>query len=176
MTTYSIARAKESAVTIMELIAALAIVAILIVGALSLYNLAASNAQSSQLLRNIISLQSTVREAWQGKGGYGTSPINPVVTQLGSVPSDWSINGSAITNQYGGTVTITGNTATFRIELTDVPTAACGKLLTSLNRSWASVAVGSATPITAFPIQMATAADAAQCGQGDRLSITLESR
>lgn len=159
----------------MELIASLAIIAILIVGALLLYGLASSNAQSGQFLRNVVSMQSTVREAWQGKGGYGTNLINPVVTQLGIVPSDWPVNGTSISNQFGGDVTITGNTATFKIELTNVPKTACGKLLTSLNRSWSSVTVGSATPITQFPVSLATAADSAQCGQADTVTILLES-
>lgn len=162
--------------TLIELVAALAIMAILVLGALSLYSLAMSNAQSGQFVRNIISMQSTVREAWQNKGGYGTGALNPVVVQLGSVPSDWSVTGSAIQNQFGGDVTITGNTSTFQLELTKIPKSACGKLLTSLNRSWSSVQVGSGTPITTFPVSLATAADSAQCGQGDTVTILMESR
>lgn len=168
--------ARQRAVTIMELVAGIAITTILTVGAMTLYDIASMNSQSSQMIRNVVAVQSTTRSVWTGKSGYGTDPINPVLINLNSVPGDWHVSGVNIIHQFQGDVHIKGETASFTVTLEKLPQSVCAKVLGSLTSNWASAKVGTSPEITDLPVAPHVAAGKDYCMQSDAVTVVLTSR
>lgn len=168
--------ARQRAVTIMELVAGIAITTILTVGAMTLYDIASMNSQSSQMIRNVVAVQSTTRSVWTGKSGYGTNPINPVLIKLNSVPSDWKVSGVNIIHQFNGEVDVHGSSSIFTMTLEKLPPTVCAKVLGSLTSNWASAKVGSSPEITNLPVAPHVAAGKDYCMQSDAVTVVLTSR
>ncbi len=165
-------RKSQCGMTLMELIASLAIIATVIVGAVALYGNASSSSNAVGMTKDLMAVRSAVQQLWQGQGGYGTASLNATLITANKVPGDLSVSGSTISTPLGGTLTVTGATSNFTLVLTNVPRDVCTQLLTNLNTGWTSVKVGSSTALTAFPVTPAIATAAAQCGGTAPFSIT----
>jgi len=165
---------RQKAVTLMELIASVAIMAILVVGALTLYNSAQTGSNTTQLTRDLTGIMSSTKSLFAGQFNYGTATLNTTLIAAKSVPTSWTTSSGTITHQLNGTVTITGKgTAGFEVALTTIPQAVCVKLLANnSNTGWDSVVVGTTT-ISAFPISPITANNA--CAAGDNTITFKES-
>lgn len=168
--------ARLLGVTIMEMVAGIAMTTILTVGAMTLYDIASMNSLSSQMIRNVASVQSTTRSVWTGKSGYGTDPINPILINLKSVPGDWHVSGASITHQFQGNVAIKGETSSFTITLDKLPPAVCAKVLGSLTSNWSSAKVGTSPEITNLPVAPHVANGKDYCMQSDAVTVVLTSR
>ena len=155
----------EAGVTLMELIAALTVMAVIVVGALALYTSASSSQSSTQLIQDVTSIRSAVKSMWQGQGTYGTSVINDTLVAAKRIPTtikvDTATTPNTLTHVLNGTITVTGATSTFTVAMTNITPDVCIPLLTTA-QGWVSVQVASGTAITAFPIAPATAATS--CG------------
>jgi len=162
---------KQRGMTLMELIASLAIIAVVIVGAVALYGNASSSANSVTMVKDVMALRSATQTLFQGQGGYGAASLNATLITANKVPGDLSVSGTTISTPLGGTITVTGATTAFTIAVTNVPADVCTQLLTNLNTGWASVQVGTSTALTAFPVTPAIATAAAQCGGTAPFSI-----
>jgi prepilin-type N-terminal cleavage/methylation domain-containing protein len=159
-------RARNKGVTLMELIAAIAVVAILVVGALTLYGAANNGTNSTQMQRDLTGVQASVKSLYAGQAGYGTSGDSLVGTlkQFGGLPSDWSATTSGstttVSHQLNGNVTITSGGTNFSVELTAVPPEVCTKIASNAAAGWATVKIGSASNT----VPVSTAAASAACG------------
>lgn len=168
---YKTGWARQRAVTLMELIASVAIMAILVVGALTLYGSAQTGSNTTQLTRDLTGVMSSTKSLFAGQFNYGTAVLNTTLIAARAIPSSWTVSGGTagtITHQMNGTVTVTGKGAAgFEVALTAIPQAICVKLLANnSNTGWDSIVVGSTT-ITTFPISPVTAATA--CAAGDNI-------
>jgi len=166
---------RQKGLTLLEVLGGLAIFVALCVGAAALYISGNTSQQSNQAGMDIASLRTAVKQLYGSQGGYGSTSLNSVLINAGRVPSDLSVSGSTITNQFGGTITVTGATSAFTIAATNVPTANCIAMLTNANNGWTSIQVGAATAITTFPISPATAGSATNCAAAATNTITYTS-
>lgn len=158
---------KEAGVTLMELIAALAVMAVIIVGALSLYNSATSSQASTQLIQDVTALRSAVKQLWMGQGTYGTASLNATLIKANRIPTTIITDAATgtLTHSLNGTITVTGATTQFTVELTNIPIAVCVSLMTSA-QGWVSVdGPGSATAATPPVTPTAAAADCDATGK-----------
>ena len=164
---------RQAGMTLIEMITSLAILALVIGGALALYNSASTSQSSTQFGSDITSLRSAIRTTYYGQGGYGIAAgtnLNAVLIAGKRIPSTMSINGVVVTHSLSGTVTATGYVSTFGIAFTNIPTAVCMNLLTGAS-GWNAVAVtGGTGAIAAFPIPPATAAS--ECALGTTVTFT----
>lgn len=163
---------RQAGMTLMELIVALAIIAAVIVGALSLFGNAQSSQNSTQMLKDLTAVRSATQTVFMGQGGYGTASLNSTLITANKIPTTMSVSGSTINTANGGTLTITGNTQNFTMALTNVPADECTSLLTNSSTGWSSVKVGTSAAITTFPVSPAVATAAAQCGGTAPFTIT----
>jgi len=168
---------KQAGITLMEVIAGLLIIGLVVAGALSLFGSADSSQKGNQMLSDITALRSAVKGMYAGQGGYGTSNLNGVLKTANRIPATMTADNSTppvITHSMNGTTTVsgTGGGAQFSIAITNIPTAVCVQLLSNSSSGWASVQVGAATAITAFPISPATAASATNCAAAATNTIT----
>lgn len=166
---------KQAGVTLMELIASLAVMAIVVVGALALYSGATSSQSSTQAIQDVTSLRAATKQLWQGQGTYGpaTTNLNNTLVTAKRIPTTISVDTSTtpntLTHQNNGTVNIASTGSGFTMTLTNIPVDVCMPMLTGA-QGWISVQAGSAAARTAFPISPANAS--ADCATGTTLVFT----
>lgn len=149
---------SEAGVTLMELIAALSVIAVIIIGALALYGSATSSQASTQLISDITALKGATKQLYLGQGTYGTGSLNTVLIKAGRVPTTIKTDATAGTMNHSlnGTITVTGATGVFSIAVTNIPSAVCTSLMTTA-QDWASVNAGAGA--RTLPVDPATASD-----------------
>ena len=153
---------KQAGLTLIELIASLAILALVIGGALSLYTSASNSQATTQTVSDFNSLRAAIKGLYIGQGSFA-SVTNAVLVASGKVPSTIAVTGSgattALTTSFSGVVSVTGTATNFSIGVTLVPQPVCIGLLSSAT-GWSSITVGTGAAMTAFPITPAAAAAA----------------
>ena len=166
---------KQAGLTLIESMAALSIFAVVVGGALALYEGASSSQTSTQMLSDLSSIRSAIKSLYFGRGGYGTTDLNSVLVNGKKVPTTMSVTAGTppiITHGLNGTVTATGASTLFTLTVTNIPTDVCLNLLAGIN-GWNSVKVGAAAAIIAFPIKPDTAST--QCSAAATNTIIFES-
>jgi prepilin-type N-terminal cleavage/methylation domain-containing protein len=164
---------NQRGLTLVELLAALAVVAAVVAGALALYNAASTSQSSTQLLQDVTSIRGAVKSIWAGQGNYGTDSLVPTLVQAGRLPTTVRVSGSGaeatLAHVLGGAVTIVGATNTFDIGIEDVRKDVCISLSTGTT-SWSAVSVNGDDQT----LPLTPAAAAAACS-GDTNDIVFSS-
>lgn len=148
---------NQRGVTLMELIAGLAVMAVVVVGAVALYGSATSSEKSTTMQRDLGALQAAARQIFNGQGTYGPPGTNigsPLVT-ANKIPSTLAVSGSGATTKFvhrdNGDITIASTGNSFSMTVTTVSADLCVPLMTNA-AGWTSVKAGSADARTSFPI------------------------
>ena len=164
---------QQRGVTLMELIAGLAVMSVIVVGAVSLYSSATSSEQSTSLQRDIGAIQAATRQIFNGQGTYGTVRLNDILKTANKVPSTLAVSGTGTNMVFktrsNGEVTITGANGTFTVDITNVERELCVPLLTNA-AGWSQIQVSGGTALTSFPISPATAQT--ECAKGTTITLT----
>lgn len=156
----------QAGMTLIEVLSALAIGAILIVGGLSLFSSGSAAANSNQLINDVTAIRTAVKSLYLGQGTYGVSTdMDAMLVVSRKVPATWTGTGAVITNSFGGDVNVSSNaTGTqYRLTLGNVPRDVCIGAIPSTSQGWlfvgtgatAAAAITAATKVT--PITPATA-------------------
>lgn len=162
---------KQVGLTLIEVMSSLAILAIVIGGALALFSTASSSQASTQMTSDLNALRTSVKTLWFGQGSYTPGSLNATLITANKVPSTMSVATPNITNNFGGAVIATGATTNFTISTASIPTDVCVSILTAA-KGWSSVQVTGGAAQTTFPITPATAATQCAFGGGSA-TITL---
>lgn len=147
---------RQAGMTLIEIIVVLAIGALIIGGALSLYSNASSSQSSNQLNSDLTAIRASVKSIYSTQGGYGTASLNSVLINAKKVPTTMSVSGTTISHALNGTLTVTGATSSFTMAVTAIPTDVCVALLSAAS-GFSSIQVGSNAARTTFPITPANA-------------------
>lgn len=134
-------RKDQRGLTLIELIAGLAIMASVIVGALSLFNTTSNSQKATQISTEIHGLRSAMSKLYSGMGTFGTANMNTMLVTAGKVPSTLRVTPGTpptIAHGFGGNVVVTGATSFYHISLTGVPQDACVEILTG-SGTWDAV-------------------------------------
>jgi prepilin-type N-terminal cleavage/methylation domain-containing protein len=170
---------KQAGMTLMEILAALAIIASVLVGALSLFGSASTSQGVTQLNKDIVSVRTAIQQMSLSVNNYGTASLNSALIASKKVPQTFTVSGTTLTLPNGnGTLTVTGLTATtFNIVLAAIPSDTCLGVINGATAGWVSVAAsgGTALAATAPPISLANAATACSGGTGNAYTVTLVS-
>jgi len=165
---------QQSGMTLMEIIASLAIIGAVVVGALSLFGNAQSSNNATQLVRDIVSIRSATQTLSLGQNGYGPAgqSLNSTLISGGKVPTTLTVDriANTINTPIGGRLTVevdSPDTRRFKITLTAVPRDICTTLVTNMPTGWSSLKIGANTAVTTFPITPIAAAASTGCGAAD---------
>lgn len=142
---------RQAGMTLIEIIVVLAIGALIIGGALSLYSNASSSQSSNQMNSDLTAIRASVKSLFTAQGGYGTVSLNSVLINAQKVPTTMTISGATINHPLNGTVTVTGATTNFTVTVTAIPTDVCVSLLSAAS-GYTSIKVGASAARTTFPI------------------------
>ncbi len=142
---------RQHGASLLEGIAYLGIAALVVLGAVSLLSNASASAQANQTSGELIALRTAVKKLYAGQAFPVQSLTNTLVLAK-AVPSTLQVNGTAITNTWGGAVTVDGTTSTtFTIVYNGVPQEVCVNILSGIT-GWNSVRAGTGAPKVTFPL------------------------
>lgn len=156
-------KGRQAGVTLMELIASLAVMAVIVVGAIALYTSASSSERSTTIGRDLLAIQSATKTIYSGQGNYGAAGtnLNNILVTSKKVPTsiivDSSVTPPVLTHKANGTIVVAATTSSFSVTLTNIDPELCVPLMTGAS-GWSSVQVGSQPAQTSFPVPPATAA------------------
>jgi type II secretory pathway pseudopilin PulG len=164
---------RQRGASLLEGLAYLGIAAIVILGAVSLLGGAFGNAQSNQASQEIVSLRTAARKLFASQtfpAGAGVVGQNLITAR--AVPGTLTINGTNMTNAWGGAVTVTGNggaggTNQFTIAYANVPQDVCINIVSGAT-GWTQIS-RAGNDITTFPVTTAAASTA--CAAAGLLSF-----
>jgi len=160
---------KQAGMTLLELIASLSVVAVVVVGALSLYQSATASQRTTQLTQDLTAIRAATKQLWQGQGTFGANGtnLNDVLVVSKKIPTtirvDTTTAPDTLIHAANGTVNITSSMTTFDVAMTNIDQDLCIPLLTG-SQGWVSVTVAGSAAITSFPIPPATATAACSTG------------
>lgn len=150
----------QTGVTLMELIASLAIMAVIVAGAVALYSSATSSERAASIERDLLAIQASTRALFLGQGSYGpaNSDLNNVLIKAKKIPSTIKVTPpNTLTHQAHGNIAVKSTGSSFAIELDNISEELCISLMTRATQ-WASVQAGTQTAQTSFPVSPAVAA------------------
>lgn len=167
-------KGRQAGVTLMELIASLAVMAVVVVGAIALYLSASSSERSTTMSRDLLAIQAATKQIFSGQGTYGATGtnLNNVLVVSKKVPTTIKVAAGTppvLTHQNNGTVVVASTVTSFAVTMTEIDTDICVPLLAGAS-GWASVKAGTAAARTAFPVAPADAV--ADCETGTTMVFT----
>ncbi len=123
--------------------------------------------EANDEVQNLQTILGTVREL-KGPSGYGAAGTSLVaaLNSKNAIPGAWTYDGTNLTNQWGGAVTIESTGTAVEITSASVPAPACNTLAVRLSagQSVRTTTIGSGSAITG---EVTAAAAATACGDPD---------
>lgn len=151
--------ARQRGASLLEGIAYLGIAAIVVLGAVSLLTGAFGSAQSNRTTEEVISIRTAVKKMHSGQA-YTTGNFTTTLVSARVLPSTLTVDATtnAVTNAWGGTVTVVGAPPNFTIAYTAVPQDVCINSVSGAN-GWTRISnAEGANAITTFPVTPTDAA------------------
>lgn len=149
-------RKAQAGLSLVEVVSALTISALVAGGALAMFSSASTAQKVDSVSDGVVALMVGTRSLFPTVGSYGTAALNGALVNAGKVPGNFVANGTTITHDLGGTVTVTGATNSFTVALANVSKEACIALATKPIPN-AKLAIGTAAAV-AMPVTAGTAA------------------
>jgi len=153
---------RQRGASLLEGIAYLGIAAVVVIGAVSLMRSAFTNAQSNQLMQDVISIRTAIRKLYMGQSGTPYQPggaaggMNSILSNARAIPDNLTVSnsGATIVNAWNGNVNISSSAAgaQFTISYDGVPQDVCINALSGAS-GWTSITVNNSAianiPVTA---------------------------
>lgn len=127
--------------SLVEMLLVVVFIALLLAGALAMYNSTRASNSASQMSRDIVALQAGVNALYAGQSDY-SGLGNEVLFNAQKIPTTLHYSDGTLTNDDGSTLTVEGDGTEYTITITNVPKATCLSVLPALNSGWTGVSVG----------------------------------
>lgn len=151
---------RQGGLTLMEIALALVVVAVVIAGAIVLYRNGSTSATTQNEVGYLRTTFAEVKQLYGTSNDYGTSDITSTLVTTKAAPQSWIVNNN-LQNSWNGSVTVTGNSSTFKVTTTNVPSKACIQLAQFDTNAVAVTVNGSslAVPVTPAAASSACSSD-----------------
>lgn len=141
---------RQRGLTLIESAAALAVLAVVVAGALLVYTMADGNRKTTEAISQLAAIQQSVRSLYGGQATF-TNLTSAALASSNSLPQRM-ISGTTIRHAFNGAANIAaadaggGAASGFSVEFTNVPKDSCVKMVSAdLGRGLYSVTVGGQT-------------------------------
>lgn len=168
---HTILTRRQQGVSLVEALAWIAIAGIVIAGAVSLFLSTMSGTKNQQFMKDVMGLRVGVQGLLASQGTYGAVSLNSALISAKKVPATLPVSGTTISNQWGGTITVTGAGTSFTVTSSAMPKDACMESMTGA-AGWLTVNANGAGDRT--PPVAATQADT-DCSSASANSLVLTS-
>lgn len=160
---------RQRGASLLEAIAYLGVAALVVLAAVSLLQNAFGSARGNQTIEEITGLRTNIRKMYAGQPYTDASMLANLITAR-AIPTTLPVSGAAVSNTWGGAVTLTNTASTFTIKYTLVPEDVCMSVVSGAT-GWTQIDDGTGgSAITTFP---ATAGNAATlCKASTTLAFT----
>ena len=141
-----ILKTKQEGLTLIELVAGLAIVAAVIVGALALFQNVNTTQKSGQIVTDTTALRTTIRHLYNSTGRYEpvNANINNVLARSGKLPTNIRAETSGATtslsHSFNNQINAIAMGTWFYVQYDGIPQDACLNVLTG-SASWSRITV-----------------------------------
>lgn len=158
---------KQKGLTLIEASVWFVIFALVIAGALKMWNIVSSEQTSTAMTSDVVALRSAMQQLYSGQGSYGAANVNNTLAVANKIPTSIKVNTTTnpytLTNQQDGTINIVGNGTTFSITTTNISADVCTALVSGLaNQGFIGISVnGSALALPPTPDTASAACAAA---------------
>jgi type II secretory pathway pseudopilin PulG len=152
---------RQRGASLLEAIAYLGVAAIVVLAAVSLLQNAFGSARANQTIEDITGLRTNIRKMYSGQPYNDANMLANLIT-ANAIPTTLAVSNGAVSNPWGGAVTLENTAATFTIKYTSVPQDVCMSVVSGAT-GWTKIADGNdGNQITAFPAAAASAATLCQ--------------
>jgi type II secretory pathway pseudopilin PulG len=148
---------RQRGASLLEAIAYLGVAALVVLAAVSLLQNAFGSARANQTTEELTGLRTNIRKMYAGQPYTDASMLANLITAK-AIPTTLPISGGALTNTWGGAVTLANTASTFTITYKLVPEDVCMSVVSGAT-GWTQIDDGAgANAITTFPATTANAA------------------
>ncbi|AOG02927.1 type 4 pilus major pilin [Bosea sp. RAC05] len=161
--------------TLIEAAAVLGLLAIVVAGALLLFQSASTNSRVADAASQLANVQQTVRSTYAGQAGFSGLTNTTIASSL---PSKMNVAGGGLRHAFNGSITVAptntggGADSGFYITFAGVPAEACIKLATmDMGRAIVGLNFGT-SPSTDTPPPIAPSTAQASCGSSGTTTLT----
>ena len=150
---------RQSGLTLIELLAAIIISLVLVVGSFALWQVANRGSSQNQAMQDLLAVTSGVRSLYNGQPNYGVAGTDFTATAqtAGVFPSNM-VSGGAVADAWGGAAKTVSTGTGFTIEFDGVPPESCIKMASAGGSTWSGVAINGAAQALPVTVAAATAA------------------
>ena len=161
---------KQAGLTLVEVLSAIIVGVLVIVGSLSLYNNTQNKQRENDLMTSLMTIQTNIRDLYYGKNSYPSTAgtiTNTLIVAGGAPQSLVNSDGDALVSPYDSSeeIVIIGTGPQFTITIPNVPQESCVSLAGRLG-SFESVEVGT-IDVTGDSDDAAT-----ECAEGGNVTYT----
>jgi len=164
---------KQRGATMLEIMAWLAIAALIVGGAIAMIASGWSSSKEAKEGEHVTSLISNTKKL-QSVNGYGPAGTNlvPALIATNGVPGDMTVSGNTLINRYGGTATVVSTGLGYTVTTPSLPTNACISVSKSVSSAGGVTTKINSGTASANPVDTATAT-AACTSATNTLAFTL---
>lgn len=161
-------KSKNQGLTLIEALIWFAIFAAVVAGIFALYSSTRNANNASTVNKELSTIFSQTEQLFASEDTAALT--NAIGLQLGVFPKSVKVSGSTISNVFGGTITLTGQTPSgFTVVYTNVPT---GEVCSNIIRAQKAVGWDTANGVT-YNEDYTISAVAAECGDNGGAAKTL---
>jgi len=122
---------KQLGISVLEVLIGLAVIGLVVAGVAGLSTTAFSNQGTVGMTQEVAQLRNAVKNIYSRQSGYGAASLNSQLIDAKAFPEYLAFDPLTfvVTNSWGGTIAVTGATATYTIGYTAVPKDVCLKHL-----------------------------------------------
>jgi prepilin-type N-terminal cleavage/methylation domain-containing protein len=162
---------RQKGMTLIELVVAIVVGLIIISFAVAGISGVMSKSDVSGEAQGLAGLIANTKSA-RANGTYGASGTNlvPTLIAMRAIPASVAVNGTTLTNQWGGAIGVLSTGAGYSVSTAAIPPEACIELATKLSRSMVSTTINGGTPIVG---PVATAAATTGCANDGNANTVL---
>jgi type II secretory pathway pseudopilin PulG len=152
---------RQRGASLLEAIAYLGVAAIVVLAAVSLLQNAFGSARANQTIEDITGLRTNIRKMYSGQPYNDANMLANLIT-ANAIPTTLAVSGGAVSNPWGGAVTLANTASTFTIFYNSVPRDVCMSVVSGAT-GWTRIDDGSnGNAITTFPAAASAASTLCQ--------------
>lgn len=126
----------EKGFSLLELLLVVGVGALLLLAGIATYRLVTQGNNVNDAVRTLTTIKQQTQRAFQGQPNYGTADLVPTLVAMNAFPAgvlDTSLTPPQPIHPWGAPIAIAGNTQTFTVTFTAVPSDSCIQLANTFN-------------------------------------------
>lgn len=122
------ARPRQNGFTLIELLMALLVSAVVVGAGIAIYKLAFGSTQATSSVKHVQAVMGNISEEWGNSHNFSALTTSVGIKAKIFPKSMVNASAGAVTDEWNGSVSLTGSSSSYKLTLNGVPTKACQQL------------------------------------------------